>query len=277
MLHSGVCVPRQYAAFVGTAYGHVVSRFFDKLVRYDFAAVSGCLHNRAQLYHVQDHRLYRAIGQPHSRYRRPVSARQAVERLMRLDAIVLFPKLTYLATEEEKVAFFGTLAPSLPRERLPHITVGQGASQRLRLFPENQPIAVTSTGRAVFTYLVSAGYVEEFRAFIQRHADLLRALPGWTLRVLLPKQIANAIATFEMAARRELTDTLRPEVIADLKWYFNKRRSTSNPRALSFEDEDFWQYQAAFDSPRFQQLYRRWLTDGDGVFETSRHPRSPSR
>lgn len=28
-----VCVPRQYATFAGTAYGHTVSRFFDKLVR----------------------------------------------------------------------------------------------------------------------------------------------------------------------------------------------------------------------------------------------------
>ena len=272
MLHSGVCVPRQYAEFAGTAYGHKVSKFFDKLARREFATVSSCLHNRAQLYHVRHHGLYCAIGQADSRYRRPVPARQAIERLMRLDGIVLFPERVYLATEDEKVAFFGLMAPSLPREQLPHITVGKEPAARVRLFPEDQPIAVTPTGRVAFTYVVSAGYIEEFRAFVQRHADLLRALPGWTLRVVFPRQIAGAISAFEAVTRHELTSPLRPETLAELKWYFEKRRSTSNLRALSFEDEEFWRDQAAFDTPRFRQLYRRWLTDGDSVFETASSP-----
>ena len=33
MLHAGVCVPRQYARFACTAYGHNVTKFFDKLVQ----------------------------------------------------------------------------------------------------------------------------------------------------------------------------------------------------------------------------------------------------
>jgi hypothetical protein len=163
----------------------------------------------------------------------------------------------WLGTEEEKVAFFGLMAPSLPRKRLPHITVGTGASQRVRFFPEDQPIAVTSTGRVVLTYVVSDGYLEEFRAFVQRHADLLRALPGWTLKVLVPRPLADAMASFVAAARNELTCTLRAETLAELKWYFNKLRSTFNPRGLSFEDEEFRRDQAAFSAPRFQQLYRR--------------------
>ena len=52
MLFGGLCVPRQYAAFAGTAYGHRVSRFFDKLVQRGYAAVCDCLHNRAELYHL---------------------------------------------------------------------------------------------------------------------------------------------------------------------------------------------------------------------------------
>jgi hypothetical protein len=113
MRHSGVCVPRQYAAFAGIAYGHTVSEFFDKLADREFATVSDCLHNRAQLYYLKHHALYRAIGQPHSRYRRPVPVRQAIDRLIRLDAIVLFPEFLYLATDDEKVAFFTLMAPSL--------------------------------------------------------------------------------------------------------------------------------------------------------------------
>jgi hypothetical protein len=84
MLHAGVCVPRQYAAFAGTAYGHNVTKFFDKLVQRGYATAGGCLHNRAELFHIHHQALYRAIGQPQSRYRRPVSARQAIDRVMML-------------------------------------------------------------------------------------------------------------------------------------------------------------------------------------------------
>ena len=106
MLHAGVCVPRQYATFAGTAYGHNVTKFFDKLVQRGYATASGCLHNRAALYHIHHQALYRAIGQPESRYRRPVSARQAIDRVMILDGVMTNTELVWLATEEEKVAFF---------------------------------------------------------------------------------------------------------------------------------------------------------------------------
>jgi len=266
MMFGGLCVPRQYATFAGTAYGHTVSRFFHKLVRRGYATVSDCLHNRAELYHVRHRTLYRAIDQPHSQYRRPVPARHVVDRLMRLDTIVLQPELIWLATEEEKVALFSLMAPSFPRERLPHLVVGQGTGRRLRLFPDDQPVGVTTTGRVVFTYLVTAWETAALRAFVQRHADLLRVLPGWTLRLVLPQQLADTRGRFEGVVRDELTP-LQPELLAELKWYFAKRRSTLNPRALSFEDPEFWEHQAAFSSPRFQQLYRRWLTDGDTLFE----------
>jgi hypothetical protein len=272
MLHSGVCVPRQYAAFAGIAYGHKVTRFFDGLADGEFVLMSDCLHNRAHLYHVTDARLYRAIGQPHSRYRRPMSSRQAIERVMGLDAIVAFPELRYLSTEDEKVAFFAGAAPSLARTRLPHLTVGTGSTQRVRLFPDDQPIGVTSTGRATFTYLVAKGGVEECRAFVQRHVDVLHALPEWTLRILFPKPVAGSIECVETAAKYELTNWLRPQLLTVIKEYFETRRATPNPRALTFEDDEFWFRTAAFDTPQFRQLYRRWLTDGDSVFESLSSP-----
>jgi hypothetical protein len=272
MLHSGVCVPRQYAAFAGIAYGHKVSRFFDGLADGEFGLMSDCLHNRAHLYHVNDARLYRAIGQPHSRYRRPMSARQAIERVMALDAVVVCPELQYLSTEDDKVAFFAGATPALPAARLPHLTLGSGRSQRVRLFPDGQPIGIAPTGRVVFTYLVSRDGVDEFRAFVQRHIDVLHALPEWTVRILVPKRNAGSIAYFEKAATHELTNWFRPQLLPAIKQYFETRRATPNPRALTFEDDEFWSQSAAFDSPQFRQLYRRWLTDGDGVFESLSSP-----
>jgi hypothetical protein len=248
MLHAGVCVPRQYARFAGTAYGHNVTEFFDKLVQHGFATACACLHNRAQLYHVRHQALYRAIGQPQSRYRRPVSGRQAIERVMLLDGVLTGPELVWLATEQEKVAFFALMAPSLPRERLPHVTSGTGASMRVRLFPEQVPIGVEPTGRVVFVYLVMTPFADEFRAVVQRHGDLLRALPGWTLRLLFPANAAGVATSFEATARDELTMRFRPDTIGELKWYFDQRRAASDPRALSKSDERFWRTQGAFST-----------------------------
>ena len=191
---------------------------------------------------------------------------------MRLDAVVAFPERRYLATEAEKVAFFEAAVPALTRERLPHVTTGTGPCHRVRLFPDAQPIGLTETGRVVFTYLVSAGDVEAFRAFVRRHTDLLRVLPEWTVRILVPKAMAGSIPVFEAAARGELTERLRPQILNELKRYFSTRRATANPRALTFEDDEFWSAQAAFGSPRFRQLYRRWVTDGDNVFESLSSP-----
>jgi hypothetical protein len=86
--HSGVCLPRQFAAFAGIAYGHKINRFFDRLVSRGFAAVCPCLHNRALVYHVRHRPLYSAINQAQSRLRRPVPAASVMPRLMLLDAVV---------------------------------------------------------------------------------------------------------------------------------------------------------------------------------------------
>lgn len=90
MRHSGLCVKRQYAAFADIANGgEKCNAFFDKLVRRGYAVASDCIHNRARLYHVHHKPLYHAIGEPESRYRRPVPARRTAERLMRLDMALM--------------------------------------------------------------------------------------------------------------------------------------------------------------------------------------------
>jgi hypothetical protein len=267
MLHAGVCVPRQYARFAGTAYGHNVTEFFDRLVERGYASATNCLHNRAALYHVHHQALYRAIGQPQSRYRRPVSAQQAIDRVMRLDAIVASPELIWLATEEEKVALCQVMAPSLPPERLPHITVGKPSSGRVRLFPDGLPVGVDANGRVVFPYFVTGLFDGDFRGFLQRHRDLFSALPGWTLKLLFLRRTAATMSMVENAVRHELTQRLAPGTISELRWYCEERRNTSDLRARCQSDGRFWQAHRVFSTPRDQLLYRRWLTDGDTVFE----------
>jgi hypothetical protein len=207
MLHAGVCVPRQYAVFAGTAYGHKVTRFFDKLVERRYATASDCLHNRAALYHIQHQALYRAIGQPQSRYRRPVSARQAIDRVRLLDGVISHPELTWLATEDDKVAFFNLMAPLLPPELLPHTV--KASSGRVRLFPDALPIGVERNGRVVLLYLVTGPFDSNVRSFLQRHAELLRALPGWTLQLLFIRRAEGMMSTFATLCARSSRDGSR--------------------------------------------------------------------
>jgi len=266
MTYSGVCVPRQFATLVGTAYGQKVSRFFDRLVARKYAAECGCLHNRAALYHLRHQALYRAIGQPESRYRRPVSAREVIPRLMRLDAVITNRDLHWLSGEDEKVAFCSLMASSCPPERLPHTSAGSRFSAATKRFPDDLPIGVTSSGRVVFVVVLSMRD-GDFRGWLQRHADLLRALPGWTLRLVLGRHAAGRASDFEAAARAELTSQLSPGALGELAWYCAERKTTPDTRQRSASDKRFARAHRAFATPRYQLLYRRWLTDGDSVLE----------
>jgi hypothetical protein len=50
MLHSGVCLQRQYATFARIVLGEKTRRFFAKLVRLRYASASSCRHNRGHVY-----------------------------------------------------------------------------------------------------------------------------------------------------------------------------------------------------------------------------------
>lgn len=269
MQHAGVCVPRQYARFAGTAYGQLVNAFFDKLVHDGFAIRCDCVHNRARVYRLHHKPLYRAIGEVDSRYRRPVPAGRVMERLMRLDGVLegsSAQHLVWLTSEDEKVAFFSAIAPSFPRDRLPRAVVGSGSSKRVRLFPDLTPVGVETTGRVVFHYVAIGAVNDEFRAFLYRHGDLLRALPGWTVRFLVPRHLPQLGAAYEAAFRDELARPISPRAIAELKWYFEQRR-LGDERARACSDSRFWQAQRIFAIPRYSVLYRQWITDGEHAIE----------
>src|SRR5437773_9264936 len=187
MLHSGVCVPRQYATFCGIVHGEKTRKFFAKLVRLRLAAMYDCRHNRARIYHLNLRDLYAAIGEADSRLRKPVTLNHAIQRLMVLDAIVEDPDLVWLGTAEEKAAHLLALIRIDPVD-LPHVTVGEGDARTVRNFSDRLPIGIQLAGRGVVVYVVTDPWLDEFRVFLERHAALLRALPAWTLRIVAPPQ-----------------------------------------------------------------------------------------
>jgi hypothetical protein len=266
MLHSGVCLLRQYTTFAGIVHGQKTRNFFNKLVGRRLANAYSCRHNRGRVYHVRNKAVYRAIGETDSRYRRPLSAASVVEGLMRLDAVLASPALVWLATAEEKRTHLLSLT-NIPEHRLPRGTAASRTSDTARLFPDRDPIGIDLNGRWVVLY-VAGGGGEDLRAFVQRHADLLTALPAWTLRLALPPDLKPLDKSFRQVVEHELTTPLSPRAFDELRWYFDQRRASGGDRHKVADEERFACAKEAFAGPRFQLLYARWLSQGDAVFDT---------
>jgi hypothetical protein len=258
MRHGGVCVPRQYARFAGTAYGHRVNIFFDGLVRHGHVVCCDCVHNRAKLYHVRNRALYRAIGDADSRYRRPMAAGVVSERLMRLDAVVEHPDVRWLENDDERLAFLSEAAPNSAVDRLGQVPVR--VRGRLRLVPDDVLIGVEPSGRAVFLVTIASRVTDALRLSLQGCGELLRTLPAWTLKLVYPTQFSTCIESFLRATREELETPLPTEIADDVRGYFEQLRSRARSHARGV-DARFRQQQEAFAAPRFRVLYRRWLTD----------------
>ncbi len=262
MRHAGVCLLRQYSAFAGIVHGQKTRAFFHKLVSRHFASAHACRHNRGRLYHVQHYALYSAIDEPNSAHRRPVAAGRVAERLMLLDAVLANPALDWLITAAEKVAHFTASPCSVSVEKLPRLTIRSASPPLGDPFPDKLPIGIDASGRAVFLYLVLPSARDDFRMFLRRHADLLRTLGSWTLRLVLPRPIAHAYAGFQAVIRDELESPLHPKNVEELAWYFEQLRMLPTNHVRPTDDR-FVRAAEAFERPRFYPLYRQWLKDGD--------------
>ena len=235
MLHAGVCLGRQYCTFARIAYGQKRHDFFRSLLARGFATARASGHHRARLYHIHHKPLYRAIGEPDNRHRRPTTLPRAIERLMVLDAVLADRDRTWLATEQDKLSYF-TLMHRIPRHDLPSLTFRAEDAETVRYFPEKLPIALDPDGRThVFLYLVTQDVPIDFRAFLERHAELLRALPAWTVRLLLPPHKADAIPLYTAAFHEQVASPLRPSLVEDVRWFFRARRQPPKGADVGFQ------------------------------------------
>lgn len=258
MLHAGVCVVRQYCAFVGIQRGQVTHDFFAGLVTRRFASRYLDAHRRFVIFHLHHKALYAAIGEPDSRFRKPTSLPAALARLMVLDAVLDRPDVRWLATEREKVAHFTTtLGTAFRREDLPQLVFGKPPATTTRYFFDKLPIGVADEGSLhLFPFLVTGWNPLDFRAFLHRHAELLRALRSWSLWLLVPAHLAKAASVFRDVAHEELASPLRPAVADELLWFF--RVSEAPPPVHAADHGRFAQARRTFNAPRYRRLYRTW-------------------
>lgn len=245
MQHSGVCLPRQFAAFAGITYGQQTCDFFDRLVRWGYAVAYPCRHHRGRVYHVRYKPLYRAIGDTDSRFRRSMSAAQVADRLAMLDAVISAPNVAWLGSAEDRQArFVGGLPEVLSKV----------------------PVGVDQDDRVVLLFLVMKDRLDEFRAFLQQCASFLSALPTWTVRVVLAPQFNWLSKQYDEVFRDELARPV-PDLVNRLRWYFKQRQLASTAPAAVQDEEGYFEAKFAFGAARYQVLYRRWLKEGERAFD----------
>lgn len=265
MLHTGVCVPRQYARYCRIVHGQKTRKFFATLVRCGYASMYDCRHNRAQLYHLNKRSLYAAIGQATSRLQRPLPLSQAIHRLMVLDAIVEDPDMVWLGTTEDKTNHLTALTGITPEE-LPHITSGIDERRTVRYFPDRLPIGVHLAGRGVLVYVVLDPTLNDFRLFLERHAAVLRALRAWTVRVVIPMQLQVVTDLAQKVKQAFFTQLVVPAFsparIEKIRQRFKEVRTQVYPFDFGptdqyVEDRDY------LAAPRYHVLFKVWKTEGD--------------
>ena len=264
MLHAGVCVPRQYARFCGIVHGAKTRKFFAKLVRLQYASMYDCRHNRARIYHVNQRALYAAIGEADSKLRRPLTLNHAIQRLMVLDAIVEDAEMIWLGTAEDKADHLTALTGMKP-EDLPHVTVGDGERRRPRYFPDRLPIGIHLAGRGVLVYVVLDPTLNDFRLFLERHSAVLRVLPAWTVRVVVPPQFSDLAQRVKQAFFTQLAvPALSPDDIAVVRQRFESVRTQHYPFDFGPTDHHV-ENRDLLAAPKYHVLFKLWKKEGDAA------------
>ena len=265
LIFSGVFIERQYRAFTGVAHGQKTHDFLAKLVADGYATpvTPGAIH-RGRLYHVQHKPLYEAIGEANNRHRKAASLGRFVERLMLLDAVLADQRYQWLGTEQDKLNYFREyLERDLPKEWYPRLTVGAPPNVTTRYFPDKLPIGVPRDGsrRHIFLYLATRDVPSEFRGFLLRHADLLKAVQQWTIRILLARRFRKASALYRYAVRDAFMLPLDPSEVDELDWYFRLRRGELVCPSRN-RDLDASTARRKFGAARFEAVFRSWQQRG---------------
>jgi len=77
---------------------------------------------------------------------------------------------------------------------------------------------------------------------------------------------------YQTVIREELESPLHPATVNELKWYFKHRREAVEGPVHPMTRGLLEKGAELFGTPRFTQMYRRWLKYGDAVFEGPSSP-----
>ncbi len=181
---------------------------------------------------------------------------------MLLDTVLDDHDVVWLGRATDKRRhFMRHLVDRLGTGEFPHVLFGDGPAKTVRYFPDKLPIGVLpGLDSHVFVYLVTHPSPMDFRLFLLRHIALFRVLFRWTVRLLLPRQLAKARLAYLHAAREHLATPVDPS--SSRPWTgCSPNESVSPNRAPRLRTPASSRPPAAYRLPRFRALYRQWSDD----------------
>lgn len=272
-LHGGFCLRRQYMAFAGLTYGAGVREFLDRLVARKLAARFAFRRDRGHVYHLHASAIYDAIGQPDNRNRRSASAALIARKLMVLDYVLAHPEVEWLATEEDKVAFFtgrfGICPLDLP-QRI-YVAPRRDTPSTTRYFIHKLPIFVSDKAPLVsFVWLVTDTSGEAFERFLQDHVRLLSQLSHWQIVATAPRHIPGLPACASALDRvMAAVEPPRPvnECRALLAYFARLAQIERNDLGgVTIEEIQWFQKtRQRFQNNEYEVLFQRWKLQGNAA------------
>ena len=183
-LHSGVFTRAQFRHFFDSGDNRMrASRFVRDmlergLVLEDDRAI---FPGGAKAIRISNKEIYRKLGIENVRHRREADDSTLLRRLLSLDYVLEHPELSWLPTEQEKVAFFDSLG--IDRRRLPRRIYHGSNGNQTRYFALKLPIACDAK-TATFVYVDPGKDTDtELRSWGDAHEWLWRALRGKGIEV----------------------------------------------------------------------------------------------
>jgi hypothetical protein len=262
--HSGYFVSRQFLAFVGVDWGKRTTLFWNKL-RVNKHARNGSMSGRSLVYHVYARRLYHHLGQENLRNRRRHELEYIERRVAILDFVLSNPRLSYLETEDDKVAFFcGDL--KIEARHLPSKTYlsNTGAQPTVRHFVDRFPMFFedSHTGSRVITFSFIQGSDKTLAALIhhfENYSPLFRELREF--RFLYLARTDMHFAKARELFRALVAVPLESNPADDLLRYFSIRKAWELQQygAVTEDDLAFRNLsKERFAGERFEHFYRAW-------------------
>ena len=246
--HSGYFTCRQFLHFIQTNAGKRSVAFAQKVLEKKHASAKKYLHH-SRVFHLFSSNLYEAIGRESNRFRSVHSTEYIRTRLIALDFVLGNQGLTYLETEQQKLAFFcdqmGINKKILPRKRYSGAIKGDFTERYfVDKFPMFYSPAVSPSPVVTFSFIdPGLGSMESFKTHLHAYLTLFTKLAQ--LRFYY---IATRDTNFERAKK------LFQELFQRL---WDERQFAK----LSNGDIEFLsEAQERFRGPGIEEIYEKWRT-----------------
>jgi hypothetical protein len=203
--------------------------------------------------------IYRAIGHPDLRFRRPHGLDYVKTKLLSLDFILRNLGNTYLATEQEKVDYFVNQQSILPAKVYRST---KGKTETVRYFVDKFPLFLSPAAVVHFTFVSAGGSsrLDEFRTHLRRYRRLFRSLKE--VRMVFIHQDSFHVPAAETCFRAALKVGEVPHIeSAGLLRYFELRQAWDRKEYEKVGSKELVflsQARKRYAGSRYETAYREW-------------------